>query len=108
MKSNIGFVFVVNSEKAFGRFVKESAGEEEMTSCSSSGEWLISSNFKLSSRRRDSLVESETTLVKLFDKICRGSEFLIFYLVHQNKYLVFFLSPPPKNVFFIFLDGDFQ
>ena len=33
MKSNIGFVFVVNSEKAFGRFVKESAGEEEMTSC---------------------------------------------------------------------------
>ena len=31
MKSNIGFVFVVNSEKAFGRFVKEFAGEEEMT-----------------------------------------------------------------------------
>ena len=34
MKSNIGLVFVVNSEKAFGRFVKEFAGEEEMTSCS--------------------------------------------------------------------------
>ena len=31
MKSNIGLVFVVNSEKAFGRFVKEFAGEEEMT-----------------------------------------------------------------------------
>ena len=30
MKSNIGLVFVVNSEKAFGRFVKEFAGEEEM------------------------------------------------------------------------------
>ena len=31
MKSNIGLVFVVNSEKTFGRFVKEFAGEEEMT-----------------------------------------------------------------------------
>jgi len=31
MKSNIGLVFVVDSEKAFGRFVKEFAGEEEMT-----------------------------------------------------------------------------
>ena len=30
MKSNIGLVFVVNAEKAFGRFVKEFAGEEEM------------------------------------------------------------------------------
>ena len=30
MKSNIGLVFVVNSEKAFGRFVKEFAGEEEI------------------------------------------------------------------------------
>ena len=84
MKSNIGFVFVVNSEKAFGRFVKESAGEEEMTSCSSSGEWRTSHLEQLSSRRRESLVESETSLVKLFDKICRGSEFLIFYLVHQQ------------------------
>ena len=53
-------------------------------------------------------VESETSLVKLFDKICWGSEFLIFYLVHQTKYLVFFLPPPQKMLFFIFLDGDFQ
>ena len=101
MKSNIGFVFVVNSEKTFGRFVKESAGEEEMTSCKRRVE-------DFSSRATVVDVESETSLVKLFDKICRGSEFLIFYLVHQTKYLVFFLSPPPKNVFFIFLDGDFQ
>ena len=105
MKSNIGFVFVVNSEKAFGRFVKESAGEEEMTSSSGeSGGLLISSNCRL-----DLLdVESETSLVKLFDKICWGREFLIFYLVHQTKYLVFFLPPPQKMLFFIFLDGDFQ
>ena len=108
MKSNIGFVFVVNSEKAFGRFVKESAGEEEMTSCKRRVEDFSSratSNCRLDV---ESLVESETSLVKLFDKICRGSEFLIFYLVHQTKYLVFSLSLPPKNVFFIFLDGDFQ
>ena len=50
----------------------------------------------------ENLVESETSLVKLFDKICRGSEFLIFYLVHQTKYLVFFLSPPPKMFFLYF------
>ena len=100
MKSNIGFVFVVNSEKAFGRFVKESAGEEEMKSCKRRVEDFSSratSNCRLDV---ESLVESETSLVKLFDKICRGSEFLIFYLVHQTKYLVFFLSPPQKNVFF--------
>ena len=30
MKSNIGLVFVVNAGKAFGRFVKEFAGEEEI------------------------------------------------------------------------------
>ena len=55
MKSNIGFVFVVNSERAFGRFVKESAGKEEMASCSSSGEWRTS---HLEHCRLD--VESET------------------------------------------------
>ena len=69
-----------------------------------SGGLLISSNCRL-----DLLdVESETSLVKLFDKICWGSEFLIFYLVHQTKYLVFFLPPPKKMFFFIFLDGDFH
>ena len=102
MKSNIGFVFVVNSEKAFGRFVKESAGEEEMTSCKRRVEDFSSratSNCRLDV---ESLVESETSLVKLFDKICRGSEFLIFYLVHQTKYLVFFLPPPLKKNAFLF------
>ena len=102
MKSNIGFVFVVNSEKAFGRFVKESAGEEEMTSWKRRVEDFSSratSNCRLDV---ESLVESETSLVKLFDKICRGSEFLIFYLVHQTKYLVFFLPPPQKNAFLYF------
>ena len=99
MKSNIGFVFVVNSEKAFGRFVKESAGEEEMTSCSSSGEWLISSNFKLSSRRRESSREREESREALRQNLS-GKRIPNFLFVTSNQIFGFFSFPPPKKCFF--------
>ncbi len=67
MKSNIGFVFVVNSEKAFGRFVKESAGEEEMTSCKRRTSHLEQLQTVVStsrsSRERDESRESSTKSV---------------------------------------------
>ena len=101
MKSNIGFVFVVNSEKAFGRFVKESAGEEEMTSCSSSGEWLISSNFKLSSRRREysSSREREESREALRQNLS-GKRIPNFLFGTSNQIFGFFSFPPPKKCFF--------
>ena len=105
MKSIIGFVFVVNSEKAFGRFVKESAGKEEMASCSSSGEWRTSHLEQLSSRRLRARRVSWS--VKLFDKICRGSEFLIFYLVDSyiKPNILFFSPAPQKMLFYLFPGG---
>ena len=102
MKSNIGFVFVVNSEKAFGRFVKESAGEEEMTSCSSSGEWLISSNFKLSSRRRESSREREESREALRQNLS-GKRIPNFLFGTSNQIFGFFSSPPPQKNAFCFL-----
>ena len=106
MKSNIGFVFVVDSEKAFGRFVKESAGEEEMTSYSSSGEWRTSHLEQLSSRppRRRERDESREALRQNLS----GKRIPNFLFGTSNQIFGFFSIPPPKNVFFIFLDGDFQ
>ena len=111
MKSNIGFVFVVNSEKAFGRFVKESAGEEEMTSCKRRVEDFSSratSNCRLDveslgipSRERD---ESREALRQNLS----GKRIPNFLFGTSNQIFGFFSFPPPKNVFFIFLDGDFQ
>ena len=106
MKSNIGFVFVVNSEKAFGRFVKESAGEEEMTSCKRRTSHLeqlqtVVSTSRVSSRERD---ESREALRQNLS----GKRIPNFLFGTSNQIFGFFLSPPQKNVFFIFLDGDFQ
>ena len=97
MKSNIGFVFVVNSEKAFGRFVKESAGEEEMTSCSSSGEWLISSNFKLSSRRRESSSREREESREALRQNLSGKRIPNFLFGTSNQIFGFFSFPPPQG-----------
>ena len=96
MKSNIGFVFVVNSEKAFGRFVKESAGEEELTS--SSGEWRTSHLEQLSSRppRRRERDESREALRKNL----LGKRIPNFLFGTSNQIFGFFSSPPQKNAFF--------
>ena len=98
MKSNIGFVFVVNSEKAFGRFVKESAGEEEMTSYSSSGEWRTSHLEQLSSRppRRRERDESREALRQNLS----GKRIPNFLFVTSNQIFGFFSFPPPKKCFF--------
>ena len=99
MKSNIGFVFVVNSEKAFGRFVKESAGEEEMTSWKRRVEDFSSratSNCRLDV---ESLVESETSLVNLRQNLS-GKRIPNFLFGTSNQIFGFFSFPPPKKCFF--------
>ena len=99
MKSNIGFVFVVNSEKTFGRFVKESAGEEEMTSCKRRVEDFSSratSNCRLDGESR---VESETSLVNLRQNLS-GKRIPNFLFGTSNQIFGFFSFPPPKKCFF--------
>ena len=96
MKSNIGFVFVVNSEKAFGRFVKESAGEEEITSSSGeSGGLLISSNSSRPPRRRERDESREALRQNLL-----GKRIPNFLFGTSNQIFGFFSSPPQKNAFF--------
>ena len=99
MKSNIGFVFVVNSEKAFGRFVKESAGEEEMTSCKRRTSHLEQLQTVVSTSRVLSLVESETSLVNLRQNLS-GKRIPNFLFGTSNQIFGFFSFPPPKKCFF--------
>ena len=104
MKSNIGFVFVVNSEKAFGRFVKESAGEEEMTSCkrrvedfssraTSNCRLDVESSLGIPSRERD---ESREALRQNLS----GKRIPNFLFGTSNQIFGFFSFPPPKKCFF--------
>ena len=103
MKSNIGLVFVVNSGKAFGRFVKEFAGEEEMTV------------VLLNRRTHSSLSRFPANLTVVFVAIVeRECEVLKpvgeanpNFLFGRDPYIkpnicFFFFPPPKKKCFFIF------
>ena len=102
MKSNIGLVFVVNSEKAFGRFVKEFAGEEEMTLVLHSSLSRFPANLTVAFV---SIVERECEVLKPV-----GEANPNFLFGTSNQIFGFFSSPPPqKKCFFIFFPGgDFQ
>ena len=96
MKSNIGLVFVVNSEKAFGRFVKEFAGEEEMK--------LV---LHPHSRGFQQTVAFAQSFVSIVERECEvlkpvGEANPNFLFGTSNQIFGFFSSPPSKKMLFYF------
>ena len=96
MKSNIGLVFVVNSEKAFGRFVKEFAGEEEMK--------LV---LHPHSRGFQQTVAFAQSFVSIVERECEvlkpvGEANPNFLFGTSNQIFGFFSSPPLKKNAFLF------